>query len=150
MAMVQVSKMPKKSIRSDPHDRTAYSSRIIDRLPFPCFQPNRPDPNVLTEVDRSSDFSALESARKAAYIGKPWPAGRKFRRLQAVTQQEQMIVSAPETGLLRISECTPFPENAEQSQKFVNAFCKTGVSPAKLSKVVCSLTHFIISVSIFY
>jgi hypothetical protein len=143
MAMVQVSKMPKTPSRSDHHDQTAYSVRITDRVPFPCFQPNRPDPNVLTEVDRSSDFPALESARKAAYIGKLWPAGGKFRRLQALTRQAQTIVSASETGLLRISDCTPFPENAEQSQQFVNAFCKTGVSPAKLSVVwLTSLFQF--------
>lgn len=135
MAMVQVLKMPKDSSLSDHHDRTAYSVRIIDRVPFPCFQPNRPDPNVLTEVDRSSDFPELESARNAVYIGKPWPAGRKFRRQQAVTRQERAIVSASETGLLSISDWTPFPENAEQSQKFVNAFCKMGVSPAKLPVV---------------
>lgn len=42
---------------------------VVTLMSFPCFQPNQPDLNVLTEVVASSQFPALESACSAAYIG---------------------------------------------------------------------------------
>jgi hypothetical protein len=61
--------------------------------------------------------------------------GRQSLRLSAVTLFEQTINSAAKAELVGFSDRTPFPENAELSQKFVNAFCKSGVCPAMLSVV---------------
>lgn len=47
----------------------SHNSGVVTLMPFPCFQPNQPDLNVLTEVVPSSEFPALESACCAAYIG---------------------------------------------------------------------------------
>ena len=146
MPMVQVSKMPKGSSRSDHHDRTAYSARLIDRVPFPCFQPNRPDPNVLTEVDHSSDFPALESARKAAYIVKLWPADRKCSTTASshpARANDRLYIGNRATenfGLQSLSG--KYGAESEICKRFRQNGRKPG-------KVACSLTHFIISVSFF-
>jgi hypothetical protein len=117
------------SYRSGP----IYDQGLIHQFPVLCFHPNQPDPNVLTEVEPPSGFPVLESAGRAAYIGELRPARRKVSAAEQSFGANHSYEAKAER--LRFSDCTPFPENEQRSQKFVNAFCKTGVSPAMLSVV---------------
>jgi hypothetical protein len=115
-------------------------------LPFPCFPPNQPDPNVLTEVAASSGFPALESAWSAAYIGHR-TLKRTLKSVPApINHAHGNSTVGTMAGTARIFKLHSHSGKCGSESEICKRFTKIGRMPGN---VVCSLANFIISVFIF-
>lgn len=116
-------------------------------MPFPCFPPNQPDLNVLTEVTASSGFPALESSWGAAYIGEltlKWALKKLGPAPERHAHDDSTVGTNAVTA--QIFKLRSHSGKCGSDSEICKRFKEFGRMPGN---VVCSLANFIISVFIF-